>query len=134
MTSDSLRSGLIFTGEMKELERCSAVWAHSIFVRLRSKIKKQQIIQDFDAYHLDVLGLTETWIEGNGIVVLDNVHTLCRSGGTSSSAAGVGIFMVRKSDVSIVTNARSYGGFITRSDHHPVIADVRLSFKKSNNA
>ena len=42
--------------------------------------------------------------------------------------------MVRKSDVSIVTNARSYGGFITRSDHHPVIADVRLSFKKSNNA
>eukprot|EP00117_Sycon_ciliatum_P028840 scpid42860/ scgid3590/ LINE-1 reverse transcriptase homolog len=35
---------------------------------------------------------------------------------------------VKTGGLTSVTNARSYGGFRTRSDHHPVIADFRLSF------
>ena len=41
--------------------------------------------------------------------------------------------MIIKSSQVLVTNARSYGGFVTRSDHHPVIADLRLSIQKIAN-
>ena len=58
---------------------------------LRSKIKKQLIIQDFEQYDLDVFGVTETWIDGNGIDTMDNGHVMYHSGG-SSGCAGVGIF------------------------------------------
>eukprot|EP00117_Sycon_ciliatum_P002356 scpid25615/ scgid4849/ LINE-1 reverse transcriptase homolog len=36
--------------------------------------------------------------------------------------------IMRRSNTVRVVNARSYGGFTTRSDHHPVIADFRLTF------
>ena len=57
---------------------------------LRSKIKRTTIVKDFESYQQDVLGLTETWIEGAGVDNLDNGHVLHRSGG-SSARAGVAI-------------------------------------------
>jgi len=44
----------------------------------------------------------------------------------------IDIIMVRRCSVASITDSRSYGGFTTRSDHHPVIADLRLSFPKAN--
>ena len=41
--------------------------------------------------------------------------------------------MIKKSSQVLVTNARSYGGFVTRSDHNPVIADLCLSIQKIAN-
>ena len=41
---------------------------------------------------------------------------------------------VKTGGLTSVTNARSYGGFRTRSDHHPVIADFRLSFRPAKPA
>ena len=38
--------------------------------------------------------------------------------------------MMRHSHSVKILNARSYGGFTTRSDHHPVITDFQLSFWK----
>jgi len=70
---------------------------------LRSNFKKQTIIADFESYRLDVLGLTETWIEGQGVDTLDNGHVLYRSGG-QSSRAGVGILINNK----FKNNVRSY--------------------------
>ena len=55
---------------------------------LKSNIKKITIIQDFEQYRLDILGLTETWLNGAGVDTYDNGHVLYRSGG-SSSRAGV---------------------------------------------
>ena len=53
---------------------------------LRIKIKKQLIIQDFEQYDLDVLGVTETWIDGNGVDTMDNGHVMYRSGGSFGRA------------------------------------------------
>ena len=38
--------------------------------------------------------------------------------------------IARRTDKVKLTNARSYGGFMTRSDHHPVIADFVLTLRK----
>ena len=60
MSSDSLKPGLVFH---RRHERAGAPSCRvgTFNVRsLRTKIKKQQIIQDFDTYRLDVLGLIET--------------------------------------------------------------------------
>ena len=37
--------------------------------------------------------------------------------------------IARRTDKVKLTNARSYGGFMTRSDHHPVIADFVLTLR-----
>jgi len=70
---------------------------------LKSNSKKISIVEDFERYKLDVLCLTETWINGNGVDVLDGGHVLYRSGG-SSSRAGVGI-LVNK---NLVNNVEAY--------------------------
>ena len=38
--------------------------------------------------------------------------------------------IARRTDKVKLTNARSYGGFMTRSNHHPVIADFVLTLRK----
>ena len=39
--------------------------------------------------------------------------------------------IARRTDKVKLTNARSYGGFMTRSDHHPVIADFVLTLRNA---
>ena len=62
---------------------------------LKSKIKKQTLAEDFEAYKLDILGITETWIADNGVDTLGDGHKLYRSGG-QSSRAGVAILVNKK--------------------------------------
>ena len=38
--------------------------------------------------------------------------------------------IARRTDKVKLTHARSYGGFMTRSDHHPVVADFVLTLRK----
>lgn len=62
---------------------------------LKSNLKKKTLVEDFESYRLDILGLTETWITGTGVESLDSGHVLYRSGG-SSSRAGVAILVNKR--------------------------------------
>ena len=62
--------------------------------------KKQTLVSDFESYHLDILGLTETWLPGNGVDILDGGHVLYRAGGQESRAvAGVLVHRRLKNNV-----------------------------------
>ena len=72
MSQDAHQSArvLVFQGKAK----CRA---GTFNVRsLRSKIKRTTIVKDFESYQLDVLGLTETWVEDAGVDTLDNGHVV----------------------------------------------------------
>ena len=90
---------------------------------LKSNIKKKTIIQDFESYRLDILGMTETWIEGIAINTLDNGHVLYRSGG-SSSRAGVGILINKR----LINNVQSFKFISDR------IVTVRLLLNSRNDS
>ena len=59
---------------------------------LKSSINKKTLVKDFESYHLDILGVTETWLKGAGVDHLDNGHVIYRSGG-SASRAGVAVIL-----------------------------------------
>eukprot|EP00117_Sycon_ciliatum_P013997 scpid36528/ scgid14447/ Craniofacial development protein 2; p97 bucentaur protein len=69
---------------------------------LRSNSKNTSIILDFEQYRLDVLGVTETWISGCGVDVLENGHTLYRSGGPSARA-GVAVLVSKRLGTNVVS-------------------------------
>lgn len=103
-------------GESSTLSNTSKLRVGTFNVRsLRSAIKKQTLANDFESYRLDILGLTETWLDGTGADTLGNGHQLYRSGG-SNGRAGVGIVINRK----LKNNVCSY------CFHSPRIVSVRL--------
>lgn len=136
----------------KRPDRNSKCRAGTFNVRsLKSSIKKTTIVQDFESYRLDILGLTETWLVGSGVDTLDNGHVLYRSGG-ASHRAGVGVLIHKqlnnnvqsfkfvsdriitvrlrcnpRSDSNSVTIICCYAPTLQRSTNHPAEADTFYS-------
>ena len=59
-------------------------------------------MKDFESYHLDILGVTETWLKGAGVDHLDNGHVIYRSGG-SASRAGVAVILHKRISNNVIS-------------------------------
>ena len=71
---------------------------------LKSSIIIKTLVKDFESYHLDIFGVTETWLKGAGVDHLDNGYVIYRSGGSASRACVAVILHKRISNNVILYN------------------------------